>query len=105
MRAGRLDRRITIQRFTETRSKYNESIRSWADLYTVWASKRTQSGREALQGEQVVASNTVVFTIRHKAITPQDRILFEGQTYDIKSLNELGRREGLEIICTVQENE
>jgi SPP1 family predicted phage head-tail adaptor len=103
VRAGKLDRKITVQRASETRNAYNEIEPVWADLFTVWASKKTQSGREALQAEQVVASNTVVFAIRYKAITTKDRVIFEGQTYDITSLNELGRREGLEIITTAHE--
>lgn len=93
-----------MQRATETRNTYNEIEKTFATLYTVWASKRTQSGREALQAEQVVASNTVVFNVRFIPITTQDVVLYEGQLYDIQSLNEIGRKKELEIICNVREN-
>jgi len=105
MRAGKLDRLLTVQRYVEGRNAYNEIEKQWVPLYPdVPASKRTQSGREALQAEQVVASSVTVFTIRYKAITAQDRILFEGRVYDIESLNEIGRRRGLEIITKGAEN-
>lgn len=83
---------------------YGEKEHTWTDLYTVWAHKKTQSGREALQAEQVVASNIVVFNVRFLNLTTQDIIKFEGRVYDIQSLNEIGRRKELEIICNVREN-
>jgi SPP1 family predicted phage head-tail adaptor len=103
MRIGRRDRRITIQRFTETRNAFNEIEKAWADLHTVWAHVRTQSGKEALSAEQPTASSVVVFNIRHKALTAKDRIVYNNQTYDIQSLNELGRRKELEIITQTRE--
>jgi SPP1 family predicted phage head-tail adaptor len=105
LRIGRRDKRVTLQRFTATPNAYNELEKSWQDLDTVWAHLKTQSGKEALSAGQELASTTVVFNIRFKALTTQDRVLHNGQAYDIESLHELGRRKELELICTRRENE
>jgi SPP1 family predicted phage head-tail adaptor len=105
VRIGRRDRKIIVQRYAETRNAYNEVEKEWADLYTIWAHLKTQSGKEALSAEQVVSSNTAVFNIRYKSLTTQDRVLCEGRVYDIQSLNELGRKKELELICNTRENE
>jgi SPP1 family predicted phage head-tail adaptor len=105
VRAGQLDRKIEIQRYAPNRDETSgEIVPGWATLYTVWASKKQQSGREAIRAEQLVASQTVVFTIRYKDVQPKDRVLFEGRYYDIKSINELGRKEGLELITEGKDN-
>jgi SPP1 family predicted phage head-tail adaptor len=105
LRIGRRDRRVVVQRFAESRNAFNEIEKSYTALYTVWAHVKTQSGKEALQAEQVVASNVVVFNIRYVPITTQDVLVYNGQVYDIQSLNEIGRRKELELICTTAENE
>jgi SPP1 family predicted phage head-tail adaptor len=105
MRIGRRDKKVTIQRMTPGRNLYNENVPEWTNLATVWAHLKTVSGKEALSSEQVVASNTAVFNIRYRTLTTQDRVLCNGQIYQIESLNELGRKKELELICTTRENE
>jgi SPP1 family predicted phage head-tail adaptor len=87
------------------RNLYNENVPEWTNLATVWAHLKTVSGKEALSSEQIVASNTAVFNIRYRTLTTQDRVLCEGKVYQIESLNELGRKKELELICTTRENE
>ncbi len=41
MKAGDLDRRVTIQTPTVTKNGYGESVTTWTDLATVWAAKWT----------------------------------------------------------------
>jgi len=104
MRVGKRDRRIVVERYTEIRNAYNEAEMQWAPLLNVWANLRTQSGKEALQAEQVVASDVVVFNIRFAALTTKDRVCYNGKVYDIQHLNEIGRQKELELICTTSEN-
>jgi SPP1 family predicted phage head-tail adaptor len=104
MRIGRRDKKVTIQRMTQGRNSYNEIVPEWTNLYTVWAHLKTLSGKEALSSEQIVASNTAVFNIRYRFLTTQDRVLCEGRIYQIESLNELGRKKELDLICTTREN-
>lgn len=99
MRIGRRDRQITLQRFTESADWSGEKVKTWADLATVWAHRKTQSGKEALQANQPATEQTVVFNIRYYALTTLDRVLYEGKIYDITALNEVGRRKEVELIC------
>ena len=101
MNIGRLDRRITIQSFTEAQDAVGELIKTWSDLITVSASKLDVTGRERFAARQELAQETTVFRIRHRTdINVEMRISYDSKLYDIEGLAELGRREGLDITAT-----
>jgi len=98
MRAGRLDRRIVIQKDTPTRSATGAEKQAWSTLATVWAEKRHVAGGETFRGVQVVAKATLAFVIRHRTdVTTKMRVSYDGELYDIHRIDELGRRDGLII--------
>ena len=101
LRAGDLDRRIAIERFTEMRDPFNNPVKSWHELVTVWAAKTDVSDGERLAAQEVGAEISTRFRIRWSPqvsdIDPKDRVRFEGRIYDIAGVKETGRREGLEI--------
>lgn len=99
MKAGPLDRRVTLQRFTETRDEYNEPIVAWTDLATVSAQVVQQSGREFLSADQTQAERRVLFRLRwFDGVTVLDRVSYGGRLHNIEEVKELGRREGLELM-------
>jgi SPP1 family predicted phage head-tail adaptor len=98
MRAGGLDRRVTLQRFTVTTDDYGEEIQTWSDLATVFAEVRQQSGREFIAAAQVQADRLVVFFIRwFSGLTVLDRVSYAGTLHDIVEVREIGRRDGVEL--------
>ncbi len=98
MNAGKLDRRITIQSRVETQDNSGYPSQTTSVLATVWARVETLRGREPFQGEQFNAQQITVFTIRYRSdVEPTMQIAFEGEAYDIQSVSEIGRREGLSI--------
>jgi len=101
MKAGELDRRITIQTAHTTPNELNEPVETWVKLTTVWAKKTDVSDRERISAAEVSAEITTRFLIRWSnrvsQVSPKDRILFDGKIYDIFSVKEVGRREGIEI--------
>jgi len=117
VRAGRLDRRITIQRFTTTYSPSGEPIETWTDLVSRrWAEVRPVRGDERFSAPQLAAKEQVEFRIRWGAavadVSPLDRIIYpavepaspaeeiaESRVYDILAVHEIGRRDGLRIIA------
>ncbi len=104
MLAGKLDRRITIQRKTETRNTLNEPVEDWNDLATVWAQKLGQTGQEFFANDQVLSEYRVIFRIRwRRDLKDTDRVMFEGRAHDIHSIRELGRRVGLELQTVTQD--
>lgn len=114
MRAGRLDRLITIQRKTDTQDEWGQPIPAWVDVkHREPASRTPLEGAERFGGDQWVASQQVEFIIRwHAAVAslhPQDRIIDPApdssnvqaptftEIYEIMAVDEIGRREGLRI--------
>jgi len=99
--AGRLDRRITLQQATITYDALNNPAQTWSTLATVWASKMDIRDSERVAAQEVGADITTRFQIRYSDavsdINPKDRLTFDGRTYEIVNVKEIGRREGLEI--------
>lgn len=101
MRAGPLDRRITIQNFESSESPSGEPIEVWSDLAIVWAGVTQQSGREFLGDAGIVSERKVVFRVRFiPDVTVQSRIIYETKIFNIEEVRELGRKEGFELHAT-----
>jgi SPP1 family predicted phage head-tail adaptor len=100
LNAGRLDRRVTIQHVTETVGDARGLIETWATISTVWGDVRPISGREFLAADRENAEATTKVTIRWRSdVTTKHRVIAEGKTYGIAHVAEIGRREGLELLC------
>jgi len=100
MDASKMDRRIRIEQYTQAQDDYGEPIETWAVLDTVWAEVSPLSARELFLAQQVSAQADTRFRIRHRTdLTRTMRIVYDGATYDIYSIQEIGRREGLEILA------
>jgi SPP1 family predicted phage head-tail adaptor len=101
--AGRMDRRITFQTFTEARDSFGEPIKTWANLAsvpTVWARVSPLSGREVFAGDQILGVADVEFEIRYRSdITVEMRVVYANENYDILSTQELGRLKGLRVMA------
>lgn len=97
MRAGKLDRTITIQRRTETKDG-PRVVTAWTNLATVRAEIVQQSANEFLTGFGEAENGTMIFRMRYLAgITTADRVVYEGRAHDLKEIVEIGRRRGLEL--------
>jgi SPP1 family predicted phage head-tail adaptor len=100
MQAGKLDRRVTIQRRTQTQAANGEYVNQWNNVATVWATVKDLRGNEFFAARQTNAEVTTRFYLRwHRDITVLDRILCDGVVYDLIQVSEMGRRQGLEILA------
>ena len=100
MRAGSLDRTIVIQQAAITLDSFGQPTETWSTFATVAAWKREPSARERFTNNQRVATETVTFRIRYLAgVTPKMRITYDGKTYDILGVTELGRSAGLDLFA------
>jgi head-tail adaptor len=106
MNPGDLDRRIQFQR-----SRLFDNGLAFAEVwedhgFPVWASKSDISDGEKFAAREVAASITSRFRIWWSSfsseLTPKDRLVCEGRTYDIVGIKEIGRREGLEITAAAR---
>ena len=104
--AGKMDRRITLQRFTQTVDAYNEPVLTWATLATRSASYEPISDGERFRAGETAAVLGARFVIRHSStvsnLNPKDRLTFDGETFSILNVKQIGRREGLEITTTAR---
>jgi head-tail adaptor len=116
MRAGRLDRRITIQRQTTTFSDSGASVETWSAISHRRPASRTPiRGDERFQAQQFVAREQVEFRVRYGSsvtgLSPLDRLVYpapadpdeqapsDQDIYDIMAVHEIGRREGFRILA------
>jgi head-tail adaptor len=116
LRAGRLDRLITIQRKTLTSSDSGDVVETWTTLIERRAAGyRPLKGEERFNAAQVIGTEQVEFRIRYSSnvadLSQRDRIVYpaladespedvpvERDIFDILAVHEIGRREGLLII-------
>ena len=103
MKAGRLDRRIALQRKTATQNDYGEEVVTWSTLATVWAEMLPGAGRESFTAQQFAGFINATFRVRWSTVsaglTDIDRISFDGRVFNITEVREIGRREGLELVA------
>ena len=101
MKIGKLNQRVTIQRYMEYEDEYGISKQDWVDLCTVWCSMNNLYGKEYWEAKQYKAENTVEFVIRYNAckdLSVKDRIKQGDKLFNITSIdNVLYRNETLKI--------
>lgn len=101
MRAGRLDRTITLDAQTAgAPDDYGVSQPSWERFATVRAELVTMSTEEFLRASGETSEASLVFRIRYlPGVTNAHRLTFEGRQFDVREVSELGRRQTLELRC------
>lgn len=99
MRAGNLDRSITVQSFTSTVNEYGTPIETWTDVATVRA-QIIQSSTEEFLTSGATDETVIIFRTRYFAgVTTSSQVLYEGQTFNVREVKEIGRRKGLDLRC------
>lgn len=100
MRAGRLDRRVTLQKPTRTQDDFGQAVETWSDVATVWAGVRQTAGSEFLQAQSETNEQQIVFTMRYRADVRETwRVVWEGRNFDVIEVRQLGRRAGIEVMA------
>ncbi|WP_347091674.1 phage head closure protein [Sphingomonas parapaucimobilis] len=104
MDAGAMDRRVALLRAGTVTDDYGDEVDGFAPLATVWGSVKPSPGTERLASAENAATAPTVITIRYSRkvadLNPRDRVEYpvgSGRQFDIKSVVEIGRREGLQI--------
>lgn len=103
IRAGSLDRVITIQRNTPVQDDIGEFIDSWADVTDLRAKVLTTLGggnQDTFEDDQELPLGQIRLRTRFlSSLTTDDRLIFEGETYNIISLAPFRRHEGWDILA------
>ena len=67
MSAGKLDRRVTVQRRQATTDSYGQESGTWVDIATVWANVKPIGGREKLRAMAYESTLTHTVMVRYRA--------------------------------------
>lgn len=98
MKAGQLDQRVTVERFSRTEDELGQPIESWAPLFTCWAAVEPLTGREYIAAQAAVSEVTARIRMRFRPwMTAQDRVIHNGTTYNIVSVIDV-RSENRELV-------
>ena len=99
--AGQLDRRITIQNFSETTDNFGQQVKSFSTLASVWANVVEKVGREGEDGDMIAATKKVEFIIRYRTDVDEEmRISYNSNTYKIQAIQSADARKAfLKIVC------
>lgn len=102
MRAGDLDRHITIQREEVVGDDgYGNEITEWVVYAERSASFAQTSGREFFARDAIQSERRVVFRCRWvEGVNTAYRVACDGVMYDIREARRIGRKIALELHCT-----
>lgn len=89
---GKLDQFITIQRKTTASDMTGGRVDTWSTWKQVWANVKAKTSREGLEEGRTNATFVVVFTIYNIAVTEVDRIVWNGERYNIRGVLREGSR-------------
>lgn len=67
LRAGQLNRRITLQRQSTVQDTFGGPVRTWLDVATVWADIQPLSGRELESAQRMASEVSHQITVRYQA--------------------------------------
>ena len=100
-----MDRLITIEQSTEGRGSMGGITETWTQFDEVWAKWTPGGGGESFDADQETAERSGIFMIRWlDGLTTKMRIRWDGLTWDIKHIAEIGRREGLNVTVEARGN-
>jgi SPP1 family predicted phage head-tail adaptor len=102
MRAGKLDRLVSLQHRVLTRNTVGEQVVSYTAYASVWAGKKDLRGREYFAAKQVNPELQATWTIRWRGdVLATDQLVDDsGSVFALVSPPaEIGRREGLDLLC------
>ena len=98
MKSGSLSRIITVQRAATAVSEAGTPVQTWSDLATLRAEMVELGTVEQIKAHGAVDETGIVFRTRFLVgVTNADRVVFDGQPFNLKSVIVIGRNRGLEL--------
>lgn len=103
MKAGKLDRRITIKTVTLTQNETGEEIESEVTLATVWAFLMEQRPGEVFAAGSDMQKEQVIFQVRNRNdLNTTMKVVYKTDRYEITGIKEVGRNNRLNLVCERQ---
>lgn len=103
MRAGLLDRKISIVNVSTAVDIYGQPTTTEVVIATPWANFLQQSAREWLRNGITATETKAVFRTRYiEGVTTNYVLEYDGERWDITEVREIGRRKGLDIYAVLR---
>lgn len=100
MKSGRLTESIRIERASTAINDAGTPVETWARLADLRAERVDQTTEEFIRGFGASDEELVIFRFRFfDGITNADRVIWQGQAFNIKQVTPVGRRKGVELRC------
>src|SRR5579872_483900 len=101
MRAGKMDRRITIDQASTVVDDNGTPQETWTTFAACWAELLQRSTAEFMQKDMGEDTHIVVaFRVRWiDGVGLANRVTYNGVQYRLTDIKEIGRREALELRC------
>ena len=97
---GDMRHNIIVKRVTITRDELNGSIiETWNDQFKLKAKIPRGSGTKTISNDEIFNTSTLTLMTHYRDVIEKDRIYYNGDNYNILLINEIGFKEGLEIVC------
>jgi SPP1 family predicted phage head-tail adaptor len=104
MKAGRLTEEIRIERSRSEINEYGTPTLVWFRVCTLRAERVEQSTTEYIRNYGASDENVVILRARFfDGITNADRVIWNGEAFNIKQSVPIGRRQGIELRCVRME--
>jgi SPP1 family predicted phage head-tail adaptor len=104
MEAGRLDRRIQLEQRSVTRAADGSETVTWSLVADLWAQIVPLRGQERYGAGAEQPERDARVRIRWRSgVSAGMRIVHEERVWDIQAVLEVGRREGLDLLCSGQQ--
>jgi head-tail adaptor len=104
---GKMDTKIRVERPHVTRDAAGAAVIEWRPVCNAWAERIDVSGSERFSASQRLATVTTIWRMWWRGdIDPTCRIVTRDQdierAYGIEAVNELGRREGIDVLSSAR---
>lgn len=103
MRAGQLNRRVTIQQLVAGQDEIGQPVQTWSTLATVWADVRYLNGLETIKADATTSIAKASIRIRRRTdVTAGMRVTLGATVFNIAAvLPDEESRERLDLACEV----
>ena len=103
MRAGQLNRRVTIQQLSSGQDALGQPVQTWTTVTTLWAHILHSSGLETIKANAEMSVVRASVRVRYtRQITTGMRVVADGFTYNIVAvLPDMETRQYTDLTCEV----
>lgn len=103
MKAGSLNKRVTIQQPGTTQDEIGQPVAGWVDVATVWANIRNRTGSEAMRSDSETSVVQASIRLRYRTdVDASMRVVYGARVYKIVAvLPDDVKKDHVDLVCEV----